>query len=119
VVAGKSRGALPEPVPINDMPTSTAFWKVLVDFSNVFEAFLRAGWCDDSEPIWLTLLVLDHCLLGRAYFFILGLDFTILACIFLVISCNYEKTIVRLVSMLLYCIVVHFRLILLEAFSDN
>ena len=59
--AGKSRGALPEPVPINAMPTSTAFLKVLVDFSNVFVAFSRVGGCDacddSAEAIssWLTL----------------------------------------------------------------
>ena len=41
VPAGKSRGALPEPVPINALLTSTVFSKVLVDFSNVFVAFMR------------------------------------------------------------------------------
>ena len=37
--AGKSKGILPDPVPVNDKPTLTAFSKASFDLSNDFKAF--------------------------------------------------------------------------------
>ena len=51
-VAGNSKGILPDPVPVNDKPTLTAFSKAMFDLSNDFKAFeIMLEWISESPRL--------------------------------------------------------------------